>query len=146
MFSLCRDLDWCKEELFSSVVLQLIIIYPCCFGTVVVQQSLSFLNLKCLLRANRLPSEGDWGKRKIGEQSEAGVTAGKVGFYRSENTRRSYAKCGIFQYFSVFTKTENPIFSASFRVGELEYSFHYPAVFCGGERWKTHVFWRSPGG
>ena len=48
--------------------------------------------------------------------------------------------------FTGFHQSENPRFSSCFAIGELEDSFHYPAVFHFGERRKTCVYWNLPVG
>ena len=49
-------------------------------------------------------------------------------------------KRSIIHAFSDIFRKENPTFSRCFRVGKLEYSFHYPAVFLHSELYENDCF------
>ena len=49
-------------------------------------------------------------------------------------------KRSIIHPFSDIFRKENPTFSRCFRVGKLEYSFHYPAVFLHSELYENDCF------
>ena len=50
-------------------------------------------------------------------------------FTGSENKFWIFENAAFFMHFSDIFRQENPKFSRSFQLGELEYSFHYPTVF-----------------
>ena len=49
-------------------------------------------------------------------------------------------KRSIIHAFSDIFRKENPTFSRCFRVGKLEYSFHYPAIFLHSELYENDCF------
>ena len=57
----------------------------------------------------------------------------KTSVHRTENEGWIHGKRGILLTFTRVLHTENPTFSVGFRIGEFQYSFHYPAVFLRGK-------------
>ena len=61
-------------------------------------------------------------------------------FTGSENNFWIFENAALFMYFSDIFRQEDSNFSRCFRVGELNYSFHYPTVFLTVNSTKTIVF------